>query len=581
MTGNPSQEQSVEPRAEVLGSREARARARASFFGVAEEFTPYLSVDAQRARYIVSTSDQGVSKSLFMRTARGEMRLLARALQILGGLGLADGVREGTFLDVGANIGTTTITAMCSHGFARAVACEPEPGNQRMLEMNLVLNGLERDVEICRAAVADRDGTVEFLVNKRRSGSHEIHYSGRPVPADSTSHAVIVVPQVALDSLAAAGTVDPGDVTFLWMDAQGHEGHILRGASLLTERGVPIVLEFYPGMMDRHGGLDYFKEVAFDRYTHFVALHRAQGKREARFDVLPIGELAAEIERLLGGGRVTDILLVRDPRLRPRHGGGRGREVDQKDRAPRQYVDRELRQSVAIPEAERESFLDAAAALTPLVAVEINDATFFVRTEDEAPERDLFTRRAHSRLELLARSLAILDELELGESVRHRTFVEVGAGTGTATVAALRWHGFSRALACECDPAAGRVLRVNLAANGLGERVRALPVGFSDSDVIVDDLVGRGLIGAGEAGLIWIEAPPVVRVLQGATSLLETGPPVVLRAAADGVPAGVARLLARTHTHLVNLDDPGATLAPIDAFDFGGYGEVNALFVRI
>ena len=49
-------------------------------------------------------------------------------------------------------------------------------------------------------------------------------------------------------------------------------------------------------------------------------------------------------------------------------------------------MDFDSRSPSAIPEAERESFLDAAAALTPLVAAEIDGATFFVRTEDEAGE---------------------------------------------------------------------------------------------------------------------------------------------------------------------------------------------------
>jgi FkbM family methyltransferase len=492
------------------------------------------------------------------------MRILGRALHILGALGLGDGVRDGTFVDVGANIGTTTVTAMCSHGFARAVSCEPEPHNQQLLELNLVANDLERDVEICRAAVADRDGTVELLVNKVRSGGHEVHYSGQPVPDGSKAHAVIEVGQVALDSLASDGMLDSGNVTFLWIDAQGHEGHVLRGASSLTERGVPVVAEFFPEMMDRHGGLGYFMEVASERYTHYVHLHRARGKAAARFDVTPIAELARETERLLGGARVTDILLVSNPRSRPTHGGGPGRAIESQDRARNGYAERTLRDPATIPAPERRSFLRKAAAVTHLVAAEIEGATFLVRTSADAPERPVFVQRSHPRLERLDAVMAALDGLGIGAAARKRTFVEVRAGTGIATVAALRWHGFARALACEDDQSAYQVLRTSVAVNGLRDRVRALPVRLGGGEEVrLDDLVQRGLIDAGDAGLVWIEGPGPEHIVEGARTLLEAGPPLML-----GLESGTTLDplledgLVTTYTHFACIERKVSLAAP-------------------
>jgi FkbM family methyltransferase len=561
---------------QVSPDRKATVDARASFLELAQGFTPLVAVDSERAQYLVSTSDYGVSKSLFIRTARGEMRLLARALKILGALGLDDGVRDGTFVDVGANIGTTTITAMCSHGFARAIACEPEPHNQGLLELNLVANDLERDVEIFRAAVADRDGTVGLCVNKFRSGGHEVHYSGRPVPGDSKAYELIEVDQVALDSLASGGTLDPADVTFLWMDAQGHEGHVLRGASSLTDRGVPVVLELFPKEIDRHGGLDYFRESASDRYTHYVPLHRARGKVEARFDLLPITDLEQEIDRLLTGARVTDILLVRNPPSRPRSGGGPGRPVETRERVAREYGDRTVRDPSTASPAEKESFLNAASTLTSHVAAEIESATFLVRTSADAPERPLFVERSHPRLELLARALATLDELGLGEEARARTFVEVGAGVGITTVAAMRWHGCSQALACESDRSAYLTLKLNVAANGLRDRVRTLPVSLGKGgDVSLDELVRRGLIASGEAGLLWIDGRQPGDILEGARAFREAAPPLVFR-------SSPAPRLEDTHTHFVRLDEAGTTLVPIDSLERHGAGRsVHILAVRI
>lgn len=215
--------------------------------------------------------------------------------------------------------------------------------------------------------------------------------------------------------------------------------------------------------------------------------------------------------------------------------------------------------------------------MTELVAAEIDGATFLVRTARGAPERPLFVQRSHTRLRLLERVLATLDELGLGESARRGTLVQAGAGPGIVTVAALRRYGFSRALACEPDPSAFRMLRLNAAANGLLGRVQALPLAL-DGDgpeafepVGLDGLLQRGLIGAGEAGLVWIEPAAWARILDGATKFLEDGAPLLLRIDSSTTPVGESGL-SSTHTHFVRVSETATRamsdrLVPIEALD--------------
>ena len=496
--------------------RKAMVDARTSFLETAQDYTPLVAVDSQGGRYLVSTSDDGVGKSLFVRGARSEMRLLDRSLQVLGALGLDNGIRDGAFVDVGANIGTTTITAMHSHGFARAIACEPEPHNQQLLELNLVANGLEDRVEICRAAVGDRAETVQLRVERFRSGAHEVYFPGPPMRPER-GNVLIDVKQVSLDSLASTGTLDPARVTLLWMDAQGHEGHVLRGASSLTKRGVPVVLELFPKGLERHGGLDALKEAAAGSYTHYVVLRHVRTKAEAGFILHPIEELADEIDRLLARASTTDVLFVHEPRSRPRQSDRpRRRPVDSGDRPPRKYPDRPVRDPSAASPSERESFLSTASAFTPLVAAEIEGATFVVRTAADAPERALFVERSHRQLELVTRALAELDKLGLGNDARSGMFVQAEAGVGIATVAALRLHGFSRALACEPDDSAYSVLRLNVTANGLRDRVRTVPASLAEC----------GDVDPAGIGLLWIDEA------QEPGALLDAAPPVICRASA-------------------------------------------------
>ena len=65
------------------------------------------------------------------------------------------------FVDVGANIGSYTILAA---GAARALvtSVEPIPAAFAYLERNVVLNGLEDQVQTCQLGLSDQTGTLRF-----------------------------------------------------------------------------------------------------------------------------------------------------------------------------------------------------------------------------------------------------------------------------------------------------------------------------------------------------------------------------------------------------------------------------------
>ena len=494
--------------------------ARASFLHRAEELTPLVAVDAEGARFLLDTSDENITPSLFLKRSRGEIRSLRRAAAALGALGLRR--VGGTLIDVGANVGTTTISALREHGFERAVSCEPEARNVRLLELNLVANGLRERVQVCPVAVGDSDRDVELLVARRYSGLHEVRPRGRPRPPwPDASHRVDSVQQTTLDALARRA-YDAASVTLLWLDVQGHEGHVLRGAGGLTERGVPVVLELYPEALRRHGGLGHLLEIARSRYTHFVPL-----RGQEPLEVVSTRRLAAVTRRLLAAGGFTDVLLVRAPRSVapsrpplldgsvPASPAPRGRR-----RKPR-AID-------AIGASDRSEFARQARKVTPLVAAEIEGTTFIVRTAAGAEELSLFTQRSHPRLRRLEQVVSMLDELGLGERARAGAFVDIGAGAGLATVAALAWHRFARAVACEADLEARRVLELNLVAN----RLRTNP------------------IPPVQPGLIWIEDPR--QVGDGRELLLEPAP-VVVRLGRDPLPPRLLRAVSAGRAHFMRV----------------------------
>jgi FkbM family methyltransferase len=283
------------------------------FLKAAAGFTPLVAVTSGDATFIVSTSGEQVGRTLFIKGERNEMETLDQAVDVLVELLGEDAVSGKAFVDVGANIGTSTITALLSHSFARAIACEPEPTNYRLLRLNIAINDLEGRVETLPVAVSLEEGTALLHLSSSNSGAHRV-VSGSMTARRRAPGKVLSVEKVRLDALVKRGFFRPEEVGLLWIDAQGHEGHVLAGASSLVERGTPIVLEFHPGMLDRAGGRKAAQRTIADHYTHFVDLrHIWDGTTPRLWAADDILGFSRGFGMNRGTPRFTDLLVLRQP----------------------------------------------------------------------------------------------------------------------------------------------------------------------------------------------------------------------------------------------------------------------------
>jgi FkbM family methyltransferase len=270
----------------VLGRRLLRFRRgernrRRRFFEHAEGYTNHVSVEAEGLTFIVSTSDEAPGAPFFESRSQKEFRVLRRACERID--------PRGVFVDVGANIGTTTLPAL-SH-FGRAIALEPEPRNAALLRANVALNHLEDRVTVHEAACSSASGQVVLRLSPTKSGGHEIR---RP----KTGEEGLEVPAVTLDEVVAGEGLRPDEVGLVWMDVGGHEADVLHGATSLIEAGVPLVAEI------RARTAPDIQRLLAERYGQAVDL---------RSEVeLPLEELADHLARLAaqGGRKFSDILLL-------------------------------------------------------------------------------------------------------------------------------------------------------------------------------------------------------------------------------------------------------------------------------
>lgn len=224
-------------RVRVRISARTRTRGRRMLFDHAQRVTPYVAVERDGLTLLVATWDKGLGRKLFAHRRRKEMRVLARVVATLEGRGVE--LRGSTLVDVGANIGTTSLPALAWHGFGKVVAIEPDPQNARVLRSSAALNGLEDRLSVVDAAAGAEVGHTTLVHSNRNSGAHRVARS------DETGE---VVPLTTLDALVTEGVIDPAEVGLVWIDAQGAEADVLAGAQSLIARRIPLVLELGMGV---------------------------------------------------------------------------------------------------------------------------------------------------------------------------------------------------------------------------------------------------------------------------------------------------------------------------------------------
>jgi len=278
-------------------------------FKLARRVTPLVGVDGDGVRFVVSTRETGgVGFFTFVHGAFDEeiMRRLAALLPEYTRIASLRGIRV---LEVGANIGTETVSMLVRHGVAHVVAVEPDPANVRLLRANLALNGVEDRVDVHPIALSDTDGTVAFERSPDNFGDHRVRVGDHGAPAllQEGGRTVTEVPARTLDSLVENREIDLAGIDLVWMDVQGHEAHVLGGARALVAAGIPVLTEYWPYGLARAGALDRFHTTVAEDYATVVDM------RAGSLPAADVATLAADYraERSVAGFPAhTDLLLV-------------------------------------------------------------------------------------------------------------------------------------------------------------------------------------------------------------------------------------------------------------------------------
>jgi FkbM family methyltransferase len=205
----------------------------------------------------------------------------------------------GMFIDIGANIGTHLVSALVQYGFKQGIGCEPDPLNFDLLKQNILINGLEDRTRVFNMALSDRFGSATLELSPTNFGDHRIRNrsSECPVIEDEAQRMTCSVMMETASRLFSHHGVACTSGTLVWIDTQGHEGHVLMGLRDWLDAGTlhAVVIEFWPQGIERSGG----RHALFECLKNCTEIYdiNAVGWQKSRG--LSFDELNAKYEQLL------------------------------------------------------------------------------------------------------------------------------------------------------------------------------------------------------------------------------------------------------------------------------------------
>jgi FkbM family methyltransferase len=288
---------------QVLASSEGRSDARAID-------TEVLVAKAGYGDMLVYRADSVIGKSLIEHGSFQENKIAEVANFLLDRFNFT----ASTFVDIGANIGTHTIYALLELGFERGICFEPDEKNFDLLFLNTARSELAGRVELNRIALSDRVGSYEMELSDTNYGDHRVKASSASVSfGEETERRYVSVPVTTLDDYVSRNAVD-WSKALVWMDTQGHEGHVLAGGSgFFSSKVRPgyVVAEFWPYGIERAAG--------FERYFAFLAqcdtVYDVNRVENGSFKPVTVDELKELYAEMLGRTEKevhphTDLLLI-------------------------------------------------------------------------------------------------------------------------------------------------------------------------------------------------------------------------------------------------------------------------------
>jgi FkbM family methyltransferase len=221
----------------------------------------------------VSSRDEGIGRQYFLYGQYGLVEI-DKAIGVLKKSGI---YKNGTLLDIGANIGHVALHCLSKNYSNAAVCIEPDEFNFGLLGDNIKLNNYAKNASLFKVALGSKNGKEKIILSEDNYGDHRIYTENEEKEIDkynlSGDRKVGEIEITTLDELAKNNDAFK-NVTFISIDVQGFELEILKGGPSFFKLGMPMMLEIDPYLLEKKGSnLIVLTNILSGCYSNFVDLH--------------------------------------------------------------------------------------------------------------------------------------------------------------------------------------------------------------------------------------------------------------------------------------------------------------------
>lgn len=216
--------------------------------------------------YVANSSDRVILDWMYMfhrNWADEEMQVFYRLSQKYYQV---DSSKNGYFLDIGANIGTTCIY------FKKKVdknvdilAFEPESNNYKLLSTNLLLNGLDKVSVAENYGLSEKQEHRKLHINNYNPGQNSIIHDYGQVSEE--------IKMISLDEYLLQNGISADEIKYMWIDTEGFEPFVLNGGkNALNSGNFPVFMELNPYLWNAAGLYEKMMELLCKIYTKFIII---------------------------------------------------------------------------------------------------------------------------------------------------------------------------------------------------------------------------------------------------------------------------------------------------------------------
>jgi len=194
--------------------------------------------------------------------------------------------QTGLFLDIGGNIGTTSIYCKLKiKEKFQFIAFEPIEICAKLLAANAAMNGVISDITVEKIALSDQiRGHTSMRINPLNWGGCELSLNENDIGKDAPTYEAEneTVSTTTLDEYISQHNIDPDDIKYIWLDVEGHEYEVLKGAAgFFSTSRVPMCMEFNQGTYKENSHYEDMLELLMQSFDYFFVASKIDGENTA------------------------------------------------------------------------------------------------------------------------------------------------------------------------------------------------------------------------------------------------------------------------------------------------------------